>query len=134
GTDGTLTVEIGGTGQVIPTGLREETPAVPGRTVHTTIDRDLQYFAQQAIDEAVATWGAQWGAVVVEEIGTGRVLAIADSDTVDPGRYQDWPAAARGSRAVQAPYEPGSTGKLPTFAAALEEQAVDVDTLFTVPD
>lgn len=134
GTDGSLTVEIGGTGQVIPTGLREEVPAEAGQTVHTTIDRDLQYFAQQSIDEAVAKWGAQWGAVVVEEIGTGRILAIADSNTVDPNNYQDWDQADWGSRAVQAPYEPGSTGKLPTFAAALEEDAVETDTVFTVPD
>ncbi|WP_221934870.1 peptidoglycan D,D-transpeptidase FtsI family protein [Georgenia yuyongxinii] len=134
GTDGSLTVEIGGTGQVIPTGLREEEPAVPGETVHTSIDRDLQFFAQQQIDEAVAKWGAQWGAVVVEEIGTGRVLTIADSGTVDPGDYQKWAEGDRGSRAVSAPYEPGSTGKLPTFAAALEEGVVETGSLFTVPD
>ncbi|MHB1065371.1 MAG: peptidoglycan D,D-transpeptidase FtsI family protein [Georgenia sp.] len=134
GTNGSLTVEIGGTGQVIPTGLREEVPAEPGKAVHTTIDRDLQHFAQGSIDEAVARWGAQWGAVVVEEIGTGRVLTIADSATVDPGNYQDWAAKNRGSRAIQAPYEPGSTGKLPTFAAALEEGVVDTGTVFTVPD
>ncbi|MPV37084.1 peptidoglycan D,D-transpeptidase FtsI family protein [Georgenia subflava] len=134
GTDGSLTVEIGGTGQVIPTGLREEVPAVPGQTVHTTIDRDLQFYAQQELDAEVAKWGAQWGAVVVEEIGTGRILAMADSNTVDPGSYQDWEQADRGSRAVSAPYEPGSTGKLPTFAAALEEGLVEIDTEFTVPD
>ncbi|KAE8763309.1 peptidoglycan D,D-transpeptidase FtsI family protein [Georgenia thermotolerans] len=134
GKDGKLTVEIGATGQVIPTGQREEVPAVAGHTVHTSIERDLQYVAQQKIDEAVAKWGAQWGAVVVEEVGTGRVLAIADSGTVDPNSYQKWDAADRGSRAVSAPYEPGSTGKLPTFAAALEEGVVDTDTPFTVPD
>ena len=107
---------------------------MPGHTVHTSIERDLQHVAQQKIDEAVAKWGAQWGAVVVEEVGTGRVLAIADSGTVDPNDYQRWDAADRGSRAVSAPYEPGSTGKLPTFAAALEEGVVDTDTAFTVPD
>ena len=134
GTDGSLTVEIGGTGQVIPTGTREEVAAVPGQTVHTTIDRDLQYFAQQTIDEKVAATGSEWGAVVVEEIGTGRVLTIADSSTVDPANYQDSEPADLGSRAVQSPYEPGSTGKLPTFAAALEEGKIDTDTAFTVPD
>jgi cell division protein FtsI (penicillin-binding protein 3) len=134
GTDGSLTVEIGGTGQVIPTGHREEVPAAPGRTVHTTIDRDLQYFAQRSIDEAVATHGGAWGAVVVEEIGTGRILALADSGTVDPNDFQSWDAQDRGSRAVQSPYEPGSTGKLPTFAIALEQGLVTPDTVFTVPD
>ncbi|WP_127130859.1 penicillin-binding protein 2 [Georgenia sp. SYP-B2076] len=134
GTDGSLTVEIGGTGQVIPTGTREEVPAVPGQTVHTTVDRDLQFFAQQTIDAQVAKYGAEWGAVVVEEVGTGRILTIADSSTVDPASYQDSAAKDRGSRAVQSPYEPGSTGKLPTVAAAVEEGKVTTSTPFTVPD
>jgi cell division protein FtsI (penicillin-binding protein 3) len=134
GKDGSLTVEIGGTGQVIPTGLREEVPAVQGHTVHTTIDRDLQHVAQTSIDGAVEKFGAAWGAVVVEEIGTGRILALADSGAVDPGNYQDWAPEDRGSRAVSSPYEPGSTGKLPTFALGLEKGAIDTDTPFTVPD
>ncbi|PFG38409.1 cell division protein FtsI (penicillin-binding protein 3) [Georgenia soli] len=134
GKDGSLTVEIGATGQVIPTGHREEVPAVQGHTVHTTIDRDLQHVAQRSIDEAVEKHGGAWGAVVVEEIGTGRILALADSGSVDPGNYQDWAPEDRGSRAVSSPYEPGSTGKLPTFALALEQGKIDATTAFTVPD
>ncbi|UNX55974.1 penicillin-binding protein 2 [Georgenia sp. TF02-10] len=134
GTDGSLTVEIGATGQVIPTGRHEEVPAEAGQTVHTTLDRDLQHVAQRSIDQAVADHGAEWGAVVVEEIGTGRILALADSATVDPGKYQEADPEDRGSRAVSTPYEPGSTGKLPTFAAALEEGTADPGTVFTVPD
>ncbi|MFD1719305.1 peptidoglycan D,D-transpeptidase FtsI family protein [Georgenia deserti] len=134
GEDGSMTVEIGGTGEIIPTGHRDEVPAEPGHTVNTTIDRDLQYVAQRSIDEAVEQFGAPWGAVVVEEIGTGRILALADSNTVDPGNYQAWAPEDRGSRAVSNPYEPGSTGKLPTFALALQEGAVDLETPFEVPD
>ncbi|MFC7405353.1 peptidoglycan D,D-transpeptidase FtsI family protein [Georgenia alba] len=134
GEDGSITVEIGATGEIIPTGHREEEPAVPGETVHATIDRDLQHVAQESIDQAVEQFGAPWGAVVVEEIGTGRILALADSNTVDPGNYQAWSPEDRGSRAVSNPYEPGSTGKLPTFALALEQGAVDQRTPFEVPD
>lgn len=134
GTDGSVTVEIGAGGQVIPTGRREEVEAVPGATVHASIDRDLQYVAQRSIDGAVKAHGAAWGAVVVEEIGTGRILALADSGTVDPARYQAWDVEDRGSRAVSSPYEPGSTGKLPTFAVTLEDGLVTPDTVFTVPD
>src|SRR5699024_6381524 len=120
GVAGSSVVEVGLHGQSIPTGRQETTPAEPGDTVHTTIDRDIQFRAQQIIDEKVDTFRASWGAMVVQEIGTGRLLAIADSDSVDPNNYQASPPENRGSRAVQAAYENGSTGKLPTFAAALD--------------
>ncbi|MFC4556368.1 peptidoglycan D,D-transpeptidase FtsI family protein [Georgenia faecalis] len=134
GTDGSSVVEIGLHGQRIPTGQSTTTPAEPGRTVHTTIDRDIQFRAEEVIDAYTERYGAAWGAVVVEEIGTGRILALADSHRVDPGNYQDTPPERRGSRAAQAAYEPGSTGKLATFAAALDVDAVEPTTVFTTPD
>ncbi|WP_324653175.1 penicillin-binding protein 2 [Georgenia sp. H159] len=134
GVPGSSVVEVGLHGQSIPTGLREMTPAEPGDTIHTTIDRDIQFRAQEVIDETVDTFDAAWGAMVVQEISTGRLLAIADSDAVDPNNYQATPPENRGSRAVQAAYENGSTGKLPTFAAAIDLGAVTPTTTFTTPD
>src|SRR5690606_5452588 len=99
GVPGSSVVEVGRTGQSIPSGLRETTPAEPGDTIHTTIDRDIQFRAQQVIDETVDKYAAQWGAMVVQEIATGRVLAMADSDAVDPNNYQASPPENRGSRA-----------------------------------
>ncbi len=134
GVPGSSVVEVGLHGQSIPTGLRETTPAEPGDTVHTTIDRDIQFRAQQIIDDTVDEFRASWGAMVVQEIGTGRLLAVADSDAVDPNDYQASPPENRGSRAVQAAYENGSTGKLPTFAAALDLGVVTPTTTFTTPE
>ncbi|MGC5616122.1 peptidoglycan D,D-transpeptidase FtsI family protein [Georgenia sp. Z1491] len=134
GTDGSTTVEIGRDGQVIPGATREDVPAVQGRDVQTTIDRNLQYECQRIIDEAVERHGAAWGAVVVEEIGTGRILALCDNNTVDPGNYQDSAPEDRGSRAVTTPYMPGSTGKIPTFAMALDAGGVEVDDEWLTPD
>jgi cell division protein FtsI (penicillin-binding protein 3) len=134
GVPGSSVVEIGRTGQSIPSGLRETVPAEPGDTIHTTIDRDINFRAQEVIDATVDRFKASWGAMVVQEIGTGRVLAIADSDAVDPNDYQASDPEDRGSRAVQAAYEPGSTGKLPTFAAAIDTGAVTPTTTFTTPD
>lgn len=134
GVNGSVTYERGSGGQIIPGGQRTETPSVAGADVHLSIDRDLQYRAQVAIDEAVARRGAQWGAAVVEEIGTGRILALADSGSVDPNSVGDTPVDARGARSVSAPFEPGSTGKLPTFAAALDQGSVTPLSIFTVPD
>ncbi|TNC16684.1 penicillin-binding protein 2 [Georgenia sp. 311] len=134
GVPGSSVVEVGRTGQSIPTGLRETTPAQPGDTLHTSIDRDIQFRAQEVIDATVDRYAAQWGALVVQEIETGRILALADSDTVDPNDYQATPPENRGSRAVQAAYENGSTGKLPTLAAALDAGVVTPTTTFTTPD
>ncbi|QOR72145.1 penicillin-binding protein 2 [Ruania alkalisoli] len=122
GTDGEFTVEIGATGQVIPTGQNVSTPAVPGCDVHLTIDADLNWYAQRTIDETVDTYGADWGAVVVIDTRTGQILALADSDAVDPND----PGASRyaGSHAVQDVYDPGSTGKVLTVLSALEEGVV----------
>jgi cell division protein FtsI (penicillin-binding protein 3) len=133
GTDGERTVEIGGAGQVIPTGEQSRREPVPGVSVHLTIERDLQWTAQQAVDSTVARYGAQWAAVVVEEVGTGRILALADSGAVDPNDPAATPEGGRGSRAVQNVYEPGSTGKVATLASALEEGVITPTTEFTVP-
>jgi cell division protein FtsI (penicillin-binding protein 3) len=133
GRAGTESVEIGAAGQVIPTGARSRTDAVPGQTVHLTIDRDIQWTAQHVVDGAVDRYGAQWGAVLVQEVGTGRILALADSDAVDPNEPAASPEDSRGSRAVQNVYEPGSTGKIATVASAVEEGLVTPTTAFTVP-
>lgn len=134
GVDGAETVEIGAGGQVIPTGTWEVTDAVPGDTLRLTINRDVQYVAQQAVDGSRLQYGAQWAGIAVVEIGTGRVVALADSGTVDPGNVEDTPAESRGARSVSAPYEPGSTGKLLTIAAAVDQGLVDAGSTFTVPD
>lgn len=134
GEDGFVSSERGTGGQLIPGGEWTETAAVPGSDITLTIDRDLQFVAQTAVDEAKARRGAQWAAAVVEEIGTGRILALADSDSVDPNNVGESEEQNRGARSVTAPFEPGSTGKLITFAAGLDQGTVDPMTEFTIPD
>lgn len=133
GVDGQGSVEIGKSGAIIPTGERQEVPARPGDDVRTTLDADLQAIAQQALDEVVDAQGASWGTVVVMEPATGRVLVAADSHSVDPADPAASPEGDRGSRVVQAVYEPGSVGKVITFAAALEEGVLRPEDTFTVP-
>lgn len=134
GVPGSSIVEVGLHGHSIPTGQQEVVAAEPGDTVHATIDRDIQYRAQQIIDDSVSSYSAAWGAIVVQEIATGRLLAVADSGAADPNNYQATPPDQRGSRAIQSTFEPGSTGKVPTFAAALDSGAVTPTTSFRSPD
>ncbi|MDO5673119.1 MAG: penicillin-binding protein 2 [Actinomycetaceae bacterium] len=133
GTDGKGEVEIGRFGQIIPTGTESVVPAINGQNVHTTISIDLQNLAQQEADQVVTQFGAQWAAIAVEEVGTGNIIALADSGTVDPSQPAKVPEEQRGSRAVTNTYEPGSTAKLVTFASALDTGAISPLTPFTVP-
>jgi len=124
GTDGAQSYELGSAGQLIPTGSQSQVPARPGCDIVLTLDLDIQYMTQQVIDETVKKYGAEWGAVAVIETKTGRVLALADSNSYDPNkppidRYSSSNAVLAPS--YQAIYEPGSTGKVLTVAAAMEE-------------
>ncbi|MBC7298890.1 MAG: peptidoglycan glycosyltransferase, partial [Demequina sp.] len=84
GTAGSRTYERSRYGTIIPTGIHSETPAVDGSTVQLTVDRDIQYYTQQALDRALATTGARAGTVVVMDSRTGEILALVDSEAVDP--------------------------------------------------
>ncbi|MBN2176198.1 MAG: penicillin-binding protein 2 [Demequinaceae bacterium] len=121
GTPGSMTYEKGGGNVVIPTGVQQESPAIPGDAVVTTIDRDLQWQVQERLEKGVAQTGAEWGVVIVMDVHTGEVYVLADSSVVDPNHPGRSAAEDRGSRAVSAVFEPGSTGKVITMAALLEE-------------
>lgn len=129
GHDGKETFERGSHGERIPSGADSLTPAVDGRDVQLTIDRDLQFVAQSALDKRVAETGAEWGTVEVVNTRTGEILALADSGAVDPND----PANANPSRAAASVFEPGSTAKVITMAAVLENGIATPTSQFTVP-
>jgi cell division protein FtsI (penicillin-binding protein 3) len=121
GTAGSITYESGGNGTLIPTGVHEETAAVPGKTVVSTIDRDIQWFAQQRLAKAVRDTGASRATVVVSDAITDEIYALVDSGSIDPNDPGATDAKDRGSRAVSTVFEPGSTAKVITMAAVIEE-------------
>lgn len=134
GTDGERMYERGRSGAMIPTGENNEVAAVNGRSVRLTIDRDLQWYAQQAIADKVAESGGEWGSVIVMDVRTGDVLALAEAPSVNPSVPGDSKAEDRGSRALSDVIEPGSTAKVITAAAVLEEGKVAPTTTFDIPD
>jgi cell division protein FtsI (penicillin-binding protein 3) len=109
-TNGTLAFERGKDGVVIP-GTQREQPAVDGGTLQLTIDRDLQWYMQQLIGEQAQNMGAKHGAIMVVEVGTGKIRAAADWPSVDPNNVNATPAADRSSRIFRSEFEPGSTFK-----------------------
>jgi cell division protein FtsI (penicillin-binding protein 3) len=92
-----------------------------GADVFLTLDEKIQYLAQRELDQAIAQTHAIAGTAVVMNPNTGEILALANWPTFNPNRASDAKAEARMDRAVSALYEPGSTFKLITLAAAFNE-------------
>lgn len=133
GRDGTITYEAGAGGRRIPTGDTETEESVPGLDVQLTIDRDVQFIAERAIRAKVNQSAADSGSVVVMDPRTGEVLALATYPSFDPRDVTSAPEADRGNRAISEIYEPGSTSKIMTMAAALDAGAVKPTTPIEVP-
>jgi cell division protein FtsI (penicillin-binding protein 3) len=134
GKDGERLFEIGADGLRIPVGVDELTPPEDGKDVKLTINSDLQYFAQQAIQSQSDKLGAEWGVIIVMDAKTGDLVAMADTNSPDPNDPGRVAAKDRGVRAVTAAYEPGSVQKMMTVAALIEEgKAGPLDTFTLGP-
>lgn len=102
---------------------------VPGRDLVLTIDATIQYYAEKELARAVAEHKAAWGAVIVMEPSSGEILALASLPSYDVNDFPG-PENAWMNRAVQLSYEPGSTFKIVTAAAARERNRVGFGELF----
>jgi cell division protein FtsI (penicillin-binding protein 3) len=126
-------VYANGRGNIIPGSERVSVEAKSGTGVRLTIDRDVQWVAQNAINQAVASSRAASGTVIVMDPKTGAILAQASAPTFDPNLSGTITLEKLRNPAVQEVYEPGSTGKVMTVAAALQEGLVTPETVFTIP-
>ena len=133
GAPGKRLFEIGADGLRIPVGVDQLTPAVNGKDIKLTLNSDLQYFAQQAIQSQRDKLSAEWGVVIVQDIKTGDIVAMADTNSPDPNDPGKVDAQDRGVRAVTAAYEPGSVEKMITAAALIEEGKSSPLEKFTIP-
>ena len=110
-----------------PPSYLEDQPGA-GMNLHTTLDRQIQWFAERALDGVVERSAPAAACVVVVEVGSGDILAMANVPGFDPHRI-DSDAAPRRNHCVQDVFEPGSVMKPFVVAAALEEGMVHPDTL-----
>ncbi|MER6308432.1 penicillin-binding protein 2, partial [Streptomyces sp. NPDC001657] len=133
GKDGKLVYAQSG-GRRVPTAATQEHPAVPGADMELTLDRDIQWAAQQAITKQVAKSGADRGYVVVQDTRTGEILALANAPAFDPNDITKAEPEALGNAALSDAFEPGSTSKLMSMAAVLEEGVATPSTRVTVPN
>lgn len=132
GTDGRYSFARG-LGAEIPGSQSELIGAKKGTTVRLTIDRDVQWVAAKEIQAAVSKARAASGTVIVMDPKTGHILAHATAPTFDPNNTKSVSQALMRNPSVQDVYEPGSTGKVMTLAAALEEKKITPETVLSVP-
>lgn len=119
GRDGRVLLQVDSRRQALA--VREAVMPTAGDSLELTIDRDLQYIAERELRAGVEEHRAAGGTVVVQDPATGAILALANYPTFNPNSYRAFSAAARKNRAIQDIYEPGSTFKLVTASAAIEE-------------
>jgi cell division protein FtsI (penicillin-binding protein 3) len=95
-----------------------------GHHVVLTIDSVIQFIAERALQQAMTHYRATGGSVLVMDPNDGSILAMASAPTFDPNRFRSFSPVAWRNRNVQDLYEPGSTFKIVTAAAGLEEHLV----------
>ena len=117
----------------IPGSQSEIIPAEAGTSIRLTVDRDIQWVASKAIADAVKSSRALSGTVIVMDPKTGQILAHATAPTFDPNNTSKVSLVAMRNPSVLDVYEPGSTGKVMTLAAAIEEKKITPETVLTIP-
>jgi cell division protein FtsI (penicillin-binding protein 3) len=120
-------------GTIIPGTQKITAEAVRGNTIRLTIDRDVQWVAQEAIRTVVKSSRALSGTVIVMNPKTGAILAHATFPSFEPGNTKNVDPYRWQNPSVQEVYEPGSTGKVITIASAIEEGKISPETVLTIP-
>ena len=134
GTPGTLLLERAPGGLDIASGVRQLSPPAVGTDVVLSLDREVQHVAELAAAEAMEQFDAIGASIVVTEVGSGDILAMASTPGFDPNERGDEDPSDRRNRAVTDVFEPGSTQKALTIAAAIEEGIVSPSTTMSVAD
>jgi len=140
GIPGSILTEYGANGIQIPGAQHEFIQPIQGNTVKLTIDKNIQAFAERELAKVMAGQGVNMegrvpksASILVMEPATGRMLAIASAPTFDPNHYQTSEPSTRRNIAIQNGYEPGSTFKIITLSAALQENVIKTNETFTDP-
>jgi cell division protein FtsI (penicillin-binding protein 3) len=129
GREGTMLVQTDARGHAFG---RLDRPPTTGGSLELTIDEHLQFIVERELKAGVAAARADGGTAVVMDPASGEILAMASWPTFNPNQRGDVGEAALRNRAVQDLYEPGSTFKLVTASAAIEEKVVTPDEIIDV--
>ncbi len=130
GTVGWMRIARDAQGRAVMTSTKTLKAPEAGQDVYLTIDKVVQHIAERELAKVIDKYKATAGSVVVMVPQTGEVLALANWPEFDPNRYWDYSSESRRNRAVRDIYEPGSTFKIFTAGAALEENVCTENDIF----
>jgi stage V sporulation protein D (sporulation-specific penicillin-binding protein) len=133
GQPGKLIVEGDPAGSPIPGGIFSKVAPTEGQPVYLTIDKDIQYKAQVELYNVVKEYEAKGGSVIVMNPVNGEIYALANTPSFDPNNFGKANEAEMRNRAITDVFEPGSTAKILTISASLEEGVVSPDDVFNLP-
>lgn len=133
GENGSATYEESQGGERIPLADSTVQEPRPGTDVVTTLDRDLQWYTQRRLQQAVDETSSDWGVAIVKDVKTGEVLALSQLPTFDANDPDTITTDNLNARAVQNVYEPGSVQKVITMAALADQGLVRPRTKVKVP-
>lgn len=131
GIAGAVLSEFAANGIPLPQAQQMYLAPKQGNTIRLTIDKNIQAFAEREIQKIMSGQGVNMNgqvpksaSILVMDPKTGEMLALASAPTFDPNKYQEYDSSVRRNIAIQNGYEPGSTFKIITLAAALEEKKI----------
>lgn len=116
---------VQGTQWVVPFDVQPVPVPDQGAHLHLTLDRDIQFLTEGVLRNAVEVYGADGGSIIVLDPRNGEILALASWPTYDPNLYATNPPGNPQNPAVSGQYEPGSTFKVLTLAAAIDSGVVE---------
>ncbi|MGF7185071.1 stage V sporulation protein D (sporulation-specific penicillin-binding protein) [Desulfitispora alkaliphila] len=125
GVSGRIRVEYDAGGREIPHALHKYIPPVPGHNLILTIDEVIQYVVERELDKVIAETQAKSATIILMKPDTGEILALGSRPAYNPNSFGQYPSSTWRNIAVSNNYEPGSTFKIITLAAAIEEGIFD---------
>lgn len=121
GADGRIIYQADARGVQMPQGIQQYLPSTPGLEMVLTLDETIQFIVERELSRALIQYDAESALAIAVNPQTGEVLALAKKPDYDPNRYMDYPDTSWQITPIFATFEPGSTFKLMTLAASIEE-------------
>jgi cell division protein FtsI (penicillin-binding protein 3) len=130
GVPGLRVTEVDGKRREVYTRRVMEIEPQPGADVQLTLDQNLQYFVEKALEDALLTNGAKGAWAIVQHVRTGEILAMASRPDYDLNKFNAVDAENRLNRAIGYTFEPGSVFKVIVYAAAFNEGILNPNEIF----
>ncbi|MHB8171874.1 MAG: stage V sporulation protein D [Thermincolia bacterium] len=124
GIPGKIVIERDATGRDIPQAMHKYIPPQEGSSLFLTIDETIQHFVERELDKIVEKYQPEKAAIIVMDTKTGGILAMGNRPTYNPNEYNKFDSKTWRNFAISDAFEPGSTFKVVSAAAGLEEGLV----------